>query len=206
MLENQLNLLDKLFEEWKKTDSQEFGSDSHFAFSKDGIICSDEYGKNNPKLLFIAKEPNAGGVYNSDIFWIKNFLTDKSQKKSRFSNRIVMMSNCYYNTDLGYDVLRKISYMNLKKTAGNSRCNYNNLKKYCANEERRKFIKREIDILSPDLIVCCGNDVNKILCEYIFNNNVNYESICVKHPSYFFISNLSYKNDFESKIVQKRRK
>jgi len=115
MLENQLNLLDKLFEEWKKTDSQEFGSDSHFAFSKDGIICSDEYGKNNPKLLFIAKEPNAGGVYNSDIFWIKNFLTDKSQKKSLFSNRIVMMSNCYYNTDLGYDVLRKISYMNLKK-------------------------------------------------------------------------------------------
>ena len=74
MLENQLNLLDKLFEEWKKTDSQEVGSDSHFAYSKDGIICSDEYGKNNPKLLFIAKEPNAGGVYNSDIFWIKNFL------------------------------------------------------------------------------------------------------------------------------------
>lgn len=51
MLENQLNLLDKLFEEWKKTDSQEFGSDSHFAFSKDGIICSDEYGKNNPKFF-----------------------------------------------------------------------------------------------------------------------------------------------------------
>lgn len=73
MLENQLNLLDKLFEEWKKTDSQEFGSDSHFAFSKDGIICSDEYGKNNPKLLFIAKEPNAGGVYNSDIFSMKSY-------------------------------------------------------------------------------------------------------------------------------------
>ena len=62
MLENQLNLLDKLFEEWKKIDRQEFGSGSHFAFSKDGIICPDEYGKNNSKLLFIAKEPNAGGV------------------------------------------------------------------------------------------------------------------------------------------------
>ena len=205
MLENQLNLLDKLFEEWKKTDSQEFRSDSHFAFSKDGIICSDEYGKNNPKLLFIAKEPNAGGVYNSDIFWIKNFLTDKSQKKSLFSNRIVMMSNCYYNTDLGYDVLRKISYMNLKKTAGSSQCNYNDLNNYCANEERRKFIKREIEILSPDLIVCCGNDVKNILFN-IFHDNINYKLICVKHPSYFFISNLAYKNDFESKIVRKRRK
>lgn len=55
-----------------------------------------------------------------------------------------MMSNCYYNTDLGYDVLRKISYMNLKKTAGSSRCNYNDLKNYCANEERRKFIKERL--------------------------------------------------------------
>lgn len=69
MLENQLNLLDKLFEEWKKTDSQEFGSDSHFAFSKDGIICSDEYGKNNPKLLFIAKEPLMQAEYITVIFF-----------------------------------------------------------------------------------------------------------------------------------------
>ena len=53
------------------------------------------------------------------------------------------------------------------------------------------FIRRQIQLIQPDLIVCCGYDVKWLLSEYDLAPSCG-QVVWVYHPSYFAISDADY--------------
>ena len=61
--------------------------------------------------------------------------------------------------------------MNLKKTNGISQSNNDDILKYVDND--KDFIVKEINIIDPDVIICCGNIfyLNSVFNEIKFNDS-----------------------------------
>ena len=165
-----ITTLDELFEVWKEwieEDPEQRGT----GFAKDGIICPSEYKeqKQNQKLLFLCKEPNAeeGALIDFPKEW-----RDPKTKKYRFGSRICQWAYGIQNKFPGYDfckhkfnnnekrtnIMKSIAFMNLKKTAGDSEADRDEIRD--AVETQRDFILKEIDIINPGVIIFSGYPEN----------------------------------------------
>jgi len=157
-MQTKTELLDSLFIEWK----------SHYTnmnidikeFNCDGIINESKYNAARKKLLFILREPNQSlkdndirkDVANGPCFGLWYEL-------SRWAYGII-------NNFPDFDIVEKdiegkkevflgSSIMNLKKIAGGGSTDFNELNLFAYID--RDFIKREIEIIGPDLIICCNS-------------------------------------------------
>lgn len=195
-------------------EASEIAKDS---FTYDGVINPPEYAKQDTKYLFISKESNIEnkndqGPFRADgdIFWLRDVCFQK-QEPSIFSNRLAMFANAIYSLDFEsvnkcHDVLNKVAFMNLNKRGGLSesrRETNTNKSKGKTNTHKSKgetipeykeytkkyacFIKREIDMIEPDIIICCGSGLKHLL-EEIGVSSPKYTIIEVYHPSYRRIS------------------
>lgn len=187
--------LGSLFEIWKEAQEKEtdneydkykFGNVDKNSFCVDGIV-DTSVSNNQRELLFIAKECNCGGkdissyVNNqSDKFWLNEICQNENSKgRSIFSDRLAMLANAYYNNDFtnalekkkNYDYLKLVSFINLNKRGGYSRSNSKTIKTY--TKIYSKFIAEEINILAPDLIVCCGREVYSYFTKYVLEHISN---------------------------------
>jgi len=205
--------LNKLFTDWKeqqeKEEDQSFSSYEKRAvcktsFDPDGIINEKEY-QSNPrgkKILFIAKEGNVGG--NSDknqvnksnaVFWLR-CIVNGDYSQTTFSNRLALLCNALHSEifekkDKNHDILKRAAFMNLNKRGGYRYCNWSVLERY--TEKYSDFIKNEIEIIAPDIIVCCGKGVKYLLEKYVVNQLIcSPRLVEVYHPSYFKISDKEY--------------
>ena len=206
---------------WKEAHKNEddykcnFGNIDKASFCPDGIVDEDSF-SNKEKILFIAKESNCGRNNTENLidihsvnFWLKDCVNGTG-KSSPFSDRLAMMANAYYENNYvfkkeqkeNYNNLRYTALINLNKRGGYSYCNHQTLtdyvKKYC------KYIAKQIELIDPNLIVCCSYIVYALFVSYIkehLSNDINV--ITVFHPSYHYISDKNYLKTFECAILEK---
>lgn len=146
-----------LFDEWKQ--------DRKF-FVTDGVVDENEYISAPKKLLFLLKEVNGGeswdlcefickggrpqtwdniarwveGLFNLDveISW-EELEGDKESRKQRRIN-----------------MLKKICVVNVKKSPGVETSINKEIRD--AGKQDAEFLRKQLDIYEPEIIICCGTD------------------------------------------------
>lgn len=216
---NQQKTMDELFDTWKDAHCNEENtkyigpSIPKNVFLPDGIIDEEKFDKQELKVLFIAKEAN---WYQADenpdlskpvgtMFWHKRVAFDEVPK-TMFSYRLSMLTNAllskkedrFTNIDKTHEGLQSVAVINLNKRGGYSYCVWETLNTYV--KKYQDYIRREIELISPDMIVCCGYDVKWLIDEYTLAPNVE-KVIWVYHPSYFAISDSDYLKQLECAIT-----
>lgn len=177
------------YEEYLKYGAPEIAKDS---FTYDGIIDPPVYAKQDTKYLFISKESNIENEKDQrpfrsdgDNFWLRDVCLQK-EKPQIFSNRLAMFANAIYSLDFEHvnkchDILNKVAFMNLNKRGGISESKRKTIPEY--TKKYAGFIKREIDMIKPDIIICCGSGLRDPLGK-IGICSPRYTVIEVYHPSY----------------------
>jgi hypothetical protein len=186
----------------------------------DGVVSEQDYLNSKVKILWILKDPNSTG---EDGAWdmrehIKNKLkTDKGILKgwSPTFKKIIyvtngILNNLTWNDELRHpsskpeviDELKKIAYINIKKTGGRSVANENEIKEYYNFSKNLLF--EQIQEFKPDIIIFGGTYIffkedlklgkleNFGSCEAVKQNDRLY--INAYHPM-FTIEEETYFND-----------
>ena len=146
-----------LFNEWRK--GQEY-------FVTDGIVDEAEYLNAPKKLLFLLKEVNGGENWDLCEFvraggrpqtwdniarWVEGIFNLEKElcwdeldgdKKSREQRRLEM--------------LKKICVVNVKKSPGKDTSI--NKEIMDAGKQNGEFLRKQISIYEPEIIICCGTD------------------------------------------------
>ena len=198
--------MEDLFSSWKIVQHKE--SDLSYLssnipgdmFLPDGVIDMAQYSAAPKKVLFIAKEANWHQPESNNsvtsAFWHREVAFGRTPK-TQFSNRLSLLANAIMNADTqnytvmdkDHAVLQSVAVINLNKRGGYSYCVWNTLNTYV--KKYQGFIRKQISLISPDLIVCCGYDVKWLLQEYALAPKT-VQTIWVYHPSYFAISDADY--------------
>ena len=150
-MKDYLTELEELFYEWKENYSKK-GLD----FIKDGIPCPEVFEKEKQKVLFILKEANDKNSNDQ----LPSYSEYASGEKDNFKNkgikiRLAEMYKVITDQKLSNaEAIKRIAFLNLKKVGGESVSTPSNISKF-ASEDRNSII-REINIINPDFIVCCG--------------------------------------------------
>lgn len=183
MSDNRSAELEKLFDEWRKRHiSEDYSNDkiSKNNFIPDGIIDEASYMQSPKKILFIAKEAacldktekttaeeNFETAQN-DGFWCRRVVLGEEKRGTSFSSGLALLANAILNENFetpekDISALRYVAFMNINKRGGFTECE-TDLAAYAAYVEKYKdLIDREIKIISPDIIVCCGMGVRDCL-------------------------------------------
>jgi len=200
--------LNALFEQWVKKHPKYQG---HFA--KDGINDESIYNTQNPKLLFICKEPNDKKQREGDF---REWWTDPKEYKYLMGKRICdwaygvfnefppLNKKVLDNKKEQTEIMKSIAFMNLKKIGGGSSANSAKIRK--AVEREKSLIAEEIKIINPDVIIGgIGRDQQDLWgfffpdIEFVdsgFDISVakykSYKVIHYYHPSYIVPRAMSY--------------
>jgi len=175
--------LDELFEKWENKKNEDgtsvFKPKGELGqFVRDGIVCPEIYLniKDKPRILFILKDPNNGdGDYDKH-----SFLEEIVQCKNSYStwNEANHWAGAlYYGKFMYTDIaetderylrpnLRNIAVMNIKKASGRKSVGYSELEPFAIND--RVEIIKEIQHLTPDIIIACSRDVFLLLQTKVF--------------------------------------
>lgn len=170
--------LKKLFDKWKRAQKNESDDSCKKTmisskiitkdfFTKDGIIDEKRYNKQKTKVLFISNESNIEdhcdpeGSHTFDrnedfIYYCNNKEDEWSGKmRERICSLYMVISNNYDVQP--YELAKDFAFINLnKRGGGNNIGNGKHIVEYCKKYE--KYIREEIDIIKPDLIVWLGCD------------------------------------------------
>jgi len=160
--------LNALFTEWQRVCDMPAND-----FYADGIINESLYASSSSRLLVIAKEPNAR---NHDQTGDRSFVTEWDSRKGRyrFALRIGEWAHGILHDFPPFDVfkeedkldsLRKIAFMNVKKSGGVGSANRDDI--YQLVCKHREFITEEIRIIDPDIILL-GLSFDKRLATELF--------------------------------------
>lgn len=189
MSNNRSAELEKLFDEWRKRHiSEDYSNDkisknktsknkiSKNNFIPDGIIDEASYMQSPKKILFIAKEAACLKKGNTieenfetaqnDGFWCRRVVLGEEKRGTGFSSGLALLANAILNENFetpekDISALRYVAFMNINKRGGFTECKTDLLRDYAQNY--KDLIDREIKIISPDIIVCCGMGVRDCL-------------------------------------------
>ena len=196
MSNNRSAELEKLFDEWRKRHiSEDYSNDkiSKNNFIPDGIIDEASYMQSPKKILFIAKEAACLKEENTieknfeaaqnDGFWCRRVVLGE-ESGTRFSSGLALLANAILNENFetpekDISALRYVAFMNINKRGGFTECKTKLLRDYAQNY--KDLIDREIKIISPDIIVCCGIGVRDCLSGVDFCKSLPV--LEVYHPS-----------------------
>lgn len=156
----------ELMKKWQGDDCKNEGKD---VFVLDGIVKPDEWIKQRVKILFILKEAydssekqKEGLNVWDEIEWISR-QTGKINSKNKTFRRIYQWVKAILEQKIYSEVsepnwndgtLDKIAVINIKKTNGKSRSDFNDLREHA--ERHGKELLIQIELINPDVIVC-GN-------------------------------------------------
>lgn len=174
--------LDSLFDKWQADFPQ---NEAHHNFIKDGVVDEKEWGRQELKVLFVLKEANDA---RNSISWD---LREKCREKgveipgktwipvSSWCNGIFNgFSPWKENQKVDFSIpeerkkwLCKVAVMNIKKSGGPGNSDFSQLES--AVKESIGLIKKEIQIIGPDIIVACGTYY--FLSEIIYENDPDSE-------------------------------
>lgn len=209
--------LDDLFSLWKKAHEAEpdlvyksYGGDvNKLSFTRDGIIDPAFFGKDKcvPKILLICKEGHEfddpeGSRYcpeknlsDGKNFWVADGLSGKvrGREVSAFLNCLAAYCNAYIKKNFEFDrgihldrsVLKKAAFMNINKRGGFGSCDDKVLKGYA--ERYAPFIAKEIALIDPEVIICCGVGLKELVVNTIGVPERCHAVIQAYHPSDYFV-------------------
>ncbi len=203
MSDNRSAELDELFEEWRERHEAENYDGENISksnFIPDGIIDEALYMQSPKKILFIAKEAACFkkekntieenfAIAQKDGFWCRRAaFGDAKAKKGRFPPGLALLANAILNENFetpekDISALRYVAFMNINKRGGFTECKIDLLRDYAQNY--KDLIDREIKIISPDIIVCCGSGVRDCLSNVDSCKSVPV--LEVYHPSYWLV-------------------
>jgi len=217
---NNINSLCVLFDLWKEahgceTDASYIsGNVPANAFLPDGIIDEEQFNLKTEKVLFIGKEAhwfrpedsaeksaeNAGIV----MFWHRRVAFGKTPE-TMFSKRLSLLANAFFSGDYttvnkDHKVLQSVAFLNLNKRGGFSYCKWDTLEAYVSRY--KDYISKEIELISPTTIICCGDGVRWLLNKYI-DVSSSVKVLTISHPSYFALSDLDYLSQLECVVQNK---
>lgn len=178
-----------LFEEWRE-------KQGYPCFMSDGVFDEEEWNKQTYKILFVLKEAN---WENGNVDLCEYLLSEPKSSYWKTWNNIARWTKAILEggeylhsvskADKSY-WLRKIAAINLKKVGGGSVAE--NDKIYSYAESDREFIKRQIELYTPDIIICCGRGNGKnadILHDVIFSENeVSEWQEPISQYNYFYVT------------------
>lgn len=160
--------LDKAIKQYYKTkENDETGLIS------DGVVNIGEYFKITPKILWILKEPYEEGDGTGEGFSLTEFINSdtfysKIGRSKNTWNPIIYITHSILHNCLSYDdmdyikdapemvsVLKKIAVINIQKLAAFS-TTPNNSKIAKTYDETKYLLLSQIDVYSPDIIICGG--------------------------------------------------
>lgn len=202
MSNNRSAELEKLFDEWRKRHiSEDYSNDkiSKNNFIPDGIIDEASYIQSPKKILFIAKEAACLNktkktaeenfeTAQNDGFWCRRVVLGEEKRGTGFSLGLALLANAILNENFetpekDISALRYVAFMNINKRGGFTECKTKLLRDYAQNY--KDLIDREIKIISPDIIVCCGSGVRDCLSNVDSCKSVPV--LEVYHPSYWLV-------------------
>lgn len=200
MSDNRSAELEKLFDEWRKRHISEDYSNNEISknnFIPDGIIDEASYMQSPTKILFIAKEAAClkktktaeknFETAQKDGFWCRRVVLGE-EGGTRFSSGLALLANVILNENFetpekDISALRYVAFMNINKRGGFTECKTKLLRDYAQNY--KDLIDREIKIISPDIIVCCGMGVRGRLSGV--DSCKSLPVLEVYHPSYWLV-------------------
>ena len=206
MSNNRSAELEKLFDEWRKRHiSEDYSNDkisknkiSKNNFIPDGIIDEASYMQSPKKILFIAKEAaclKKGNtieenfeIAQNDGFWCRRVVFGEEKRGTSFSSGLALLANAildenFETPEKDISALRYVAFMNINKRGGFTECKTKLLRDYAQNY--KDLIDREIKIISPDIIVCCGSGVRSCLSD--IDSCKSVPVLEVYHPSYWLV-------------------
>lgn len=167
-----LDDLGKLFADWKKK-----ANHKGEVFISDGLVDKVKWqAEDNKKILFVLKE-----AYGGDENWSLTEWLSELNDYPKIWKRIIEWTYGIHNTTetsiAGYspkiceenkDLIKNIAVLNIKKSRGKSRSNYEEIKKYARDD--RDEIREQIKIISPNIIVC--GSTFSALNEEVYDNKI----------------------------------
>lgn len=163
---------DHLLSRWMST----YGRNEKFI--KDGIINISYWKKAHEKILFLLKEVNMapGSWSDSRPFEVQRDFrktADEAPWKEvgqwayGILNRKKQKSFDEANTESNYSkAYRSVAIVNLKKIAGGNRSNSHVIRKYAIQDA--EFLRKQVDLIVPKIIVCCGKNLIFNIAKTIF--------------------------------------
>ena len=175
---NKQEQLNQLFKEWKNAHHLEPDEslkktingkyiDKDF-FEKDGIIDEVAYLNEKTKVLFISAEANAdeynakNGIKETDYckVYIDYYYSGKDDWKGKMRERLSAIYGCITNQPEMpfHELANRFAVMDLNKRGGKSTLDGGeHIKHYV--EYYKEYIKKEIEIINPDLVVWIGLNI-----------------------------------------------
>ncbi|MDP4132732.1 MAG: hypothetical protein Q8882_01825 [Bacillota bacterium] len=172
------------------------------AFASDGIVDDVVYSNCGFHVLYVMSESNADesvkGVENQSEWDLNNeFISFSDGGKDwpqRLKTKICEMQRIILKTETGIDVgireaAKTIAVMNLNKRGGGKQISRSYFEEYFKPyvEKHTDFIKREVEIINPDLIIWCGTNTYS-LKGYVVPDIYTRKTFLMWHPSYTRIS------------------
>lgn len=158
---------EELFQRWAPTRP---------GFVRDGVIDPAIYRKSSPSILILLKEVNDPGPDGGG--WdLREFVRDgaRHQTWNTVTRWVMAISSLPgekpwrdvypVSTEQRRDVLRNISAMNLKKSPGGDTTVVANFRQVV--EEDRAFIREQIGLYNPQIIICCGSIVADVYYSFL---------------------------------------
>jgi hypothetical protein len=158
--------LERLFADWVKSYPATHRNDFH----KDGIVDEGVYRREGTRVLYVLLEPNSkGGRYDQyrgadlrkvwgDVGLGKSF----DLNVARWTAVLLDGATKYFTPDAGQakQQLRRVAIMNLKKLAGSGTANCEAVSVQAWTD--RDYVRRQVAIIEPTLVVTCGVTANRL--------------------------------------------
>lgn len=222
--------IDQLFDDLERMDPQDIanriGDGFHIGrFERDGIIDEKIYYKQKIKVLFISNEANRGKDFKEDVNSKdpfdrrENFRDYKSRKYDDWSGKLRERVSCLYQvitkdfSKKPYEVADCFAFINLNKNGGEIKCDIGHLKNYCKCDVLNEMLKKQISLISPDIIIWLGcNSFDEGIPQLLGAGNDNriyindrYVPIVrMWHTSFSRIRNNNRLGKFDNIIVDKQ--
>lgn len=178
-----------LFSEWKSSVNT-----NNTPFITDGVVDPEKWFEKYDRILFVLKEAYSKEPNAKDWDLINDhLLTDEPLGKSPTWRNISLWTKGLLCPEADYEpkdvelecfgnkYLHSIAAINIKKYNGKSKSNDSEIAEYAIKE--KEYIKKEIELCDPNLIICCGTANS--LCNVI---DFDYEH---KNDQWFYRSTIN---------------
>ena len=161
--------LTELFDEWRVGRS---------GFSEDGIVNYAAYQSAGLKILYLLKETN---VEDGDGIDLVDFLRgDVIKRKATWNNVARWTKGILFGRPLPWrdlehiepeklGLLAQIAVLNVKKSSGGHTASWKEVK--AAAVADTDYVKRQVELIDPDLIISCGSVVTSFVNEQLVDSD-----------------------------------
>jgi hypothetical protein len=178
----------RLFAKWREERNYTY-------FLSDGLFCEEEWNQQTIKILYVLKEAN---WVNGDGDLCEFLLSEESSNYWRTWDNITRWTKAIrFGGEYPQRVtradktkcLKTITALNIKKVGGDAEADDAEISQY--GESDAKYIKAQIELYQPDIIICCGRGKGKnadILYNYVFSEKTPWQEPIIEHN--YFLSTL----------------